>query len=71
MVRRPVTSSNLRSVGYEQATQTLEVEFHNGSIYQYHGVPQRIYDGLMAAPSHGSYLDANVKKGGYRFTRVH
>lgn len=70
MNRTPVSSSNIASIGYDSRTQTLEVEFHNGSVYQYHGVPSSIYQGLMGAPSHGSYLDAYIKKGGYAYTRV-
>lgn len=61
MKRTPVSSSNLRSVGYDSSTSTLEVEFNDGSIYQYSGVPSSVYQGLMAASSHGSYLHAHIK----------
>lgn len=70
MHRQPVVSSNLDSVGYDPGSSTLEVEFKNGSIYQYHGVPQSLYSGLMAASSQGTYLNQHVKKGGYSYTRV-
>lgn len=70
MERIYVSSSNLRSVGYDPNTQTLEIEFNNGGIYQYTGVPQGVYDGLMAAGSHGSYFDAHIKKRGYPYHRV-
>lgn len=70
MNRILVTSSNLVSVGYEPTTQTLEVEFINGSIYQYSGVPLSVYSALMSASSHGSYLDHYVKKAGYSYRRV-
>ncbi len=61
MQRQPVSSSNIASIGYDEATQTLEVEFLNNSVYQYFNVPPNIHDELMAAPSHGVYLNANVK----------
>ncbi len=48
----------------------LEIEFLSGSVYQYYDVPQSIYDGLMAADSHGKFLAAYIKKGGYRYTQV-
>ena len=70
MNRISVTSSNLASIGYEPTTQTLEVEFINGSIYQYSGVPLSVYSGLISASSHGSYLDQYVKKAGYSYRRV-
>jgi len=59
--RTTVKSSAVKEVGYDQVTLTLEVVFHNGSVYQYFGIPQRIYDGLIAADSVGLFLNQNVK----------
>lgn len=60
MEREPVTSSNVVSVGYDAATETLEIEFKNG-VYQYYNVPQPIYDQMMAADSVGKFVNAYVK----------
>jgi hypothetical protein len=70
MERQPVTSTHVRSVGYEQASMTLEVEFVDGAVYEYFGVPPEVHVGLMAATSHGEYFDVHVKKAGYRYARV-
>lgn len=70
MDRTRVRSSNLESVGYDPETQTLEIAFLNGSIYQYFNVPQSVYEGLMGAASHGTYFDRHIKKGGYRYLKV-
>jgi len=69
MQRQAVSSSNLRSVGYDLSSQTLEIEFKDGSVYQYFGVPQSVYSGLMSASSVGSYLAAQIKST-YRYARV-
>ena len=69
MERAPVSSSNVASVGYEEFTQTLEVEFHDGSVYQYFDVPRSTYEGLINASSVGSYLHHNIK-GKYRYVRL-
>lgn len=61
MHHTPVSSSNLDSVGYDPDTQTLEVSFKSGGLYSYAGVPQSVYDGLMAADSHGGYFWANIR----------
>lgn len=61
MNRTPVRSSNIRSVGYDPASRTLEVEFNSGGIYQYSGVPATIYQGFMRAASKGSYLYDHIK----------
>ncbi|MFZ7338799.1 KTSC domain-containing protein [Streptococcus suis] len=45
MQRQYVTSSNVRSVGWEN--NTLEVEFNNGSIYHYHNVSLSEYQSVL------------------------
>jgi hypothetical protein len=70
MDRTPVSSTELASVGYEEATSILEVEFQKGGIYQYFGVPMQVHEQLMAAPSKGAYFNHVVKKGGYPYARV-
>jgi len=70
MKREPVESSNLASVGYDESSSTLEIEFRHGSIYQYFGVPLSVYQGLMNASSKGQYFDQRVKKAGYPYARV-
>ena len=69
MKREYVESSNIESIGYDSSSQTLEIEFLNGSIYQYFDIPQYIYDGLIGADSHGKYLADNIK-GRYRYSKV-
>lgn len=60
--RRPVSSSDLRSVGYDPSAMVLEIEFNSGGIYTYSGVPATIHSGLMAAGSHGHYFHAHIKE---------
>lgn len=61
MYRQSVNSSNLKAVGYDPSSQLLEIEFNHGGIYQYSGVPQYIFDGLLGAGSHGQYFHAHIK----------
>ena len=65
MERQYVSSSNIASIGYDP-----DNEFLSGAVYQYYDVPQSVYDGLMAADSHGKFLDVYIKKGGYRYTKI-
>jgi hypothetical protein len=69
MQRRPVNSSNLASVGFDSESETLEVEFNDGSVYQYFGVPVDVYRGLMSAGSHGSYFHQHIRNV-YQYTRI-
>lgn len=69
MERIPVSSSNIASLGYDAATQTLQVEFLSGSIYQYFDVPQTVFEDFKNAGSKGRYLATQIK-GIYRYARV-
>ena len=69
MERRGVQSSNVGAIGFDQASQTLEVEFLNGSVYQYYGVPDHLYEQIMQTPSKGSFLHTYIKNQ-YPYSRV-
>lgn len=61
--RTAVQSSNVRAIGYDHKTEVLHVEFPGG-VYAYGeegGVPEAVYDGLMSAPSIGSYFAREVR----------
>ena len=65
-MRRPVTSSNVSSIGWDN--ETMEVEFVSGHIYEYHEVPESAYQALLGAESIGKELHA--MKGRYQSTRL-
>lgn len=56
MNRTVVSSSRIYSVGWEN--NTLEIQFHNGAIYQYHGVSETEYHNFMNSPSLGCFAFA-------------
>ena len=60
MERKRVNSSKLRSVGYDEKTQTLEIEFTNGQVYQYPKVYPEVYRRFMAAPNPTSFFDDKI-----------
>lgn len=66
---KPVTSSNIESVGYDADSQTLAVKFKNGGTYHYAEVPKEKYEEMIAARSVGGYLHANVK-GVHKHTKM-
>ena len=69
MERTPVTSTDIRTIGYEADSQTLEIEFNSSGVYQYSSVPSGEYDGIMAADSKGKYFHANIKNR-YAFVKL-
>ena len=69
MGRIGVSSSNLAEIGYEPDTETLEIMFLHGAVYQYYNVPTFLYERLMQANSAGTFFNANIK-GQYPEMRV-
>jgi hypothetical protein len=69
VIRQPVESSSVRSLGYDPANRALEVQFASGAVYRYADVPSRVVDGLAVASSIGRYVARNVR-GVYRYRRV-
>jgi hypothetical protein len=61
MNREYVQSSNIRSIGYDANTSTLEVEFNNGAIWQYYEVLENTFYELKLAASIGIFFNTNIK----------
>jgi hypothetical protein len=61
ITRTAVESSNIKSVGYDADTQTLEVEFTHGTFYRYAGVPEKTFGDMAKAESVGKFFAANVR----------
>lgn len=59
--RLSVKSRILRAVGYDESTKILEIEFHTGLVYQYSGVPPKVYKDLMHSDEIGKYFSEKVR----------
>ena len=68
MKRTAVESSNLASVGYDEETKTLEIQFHSGGIFQYDDIEKEVFEDLMNAESHGRYFMSMIR-GAYSYSR--
>ena len=60
MERQPVESSSIASVGYDERSFELEVEFRNGRTYRYSRVPAAAYRLLLRAPSLGAFMNREI-----------
>jgi lysyl-tRNA synthetase class 2 len=56
------TSNVIKSFDYDEKTQTLRVEFNNGSVYKYHDVPEKDYKALKSSPSVGQYFNTHIRE---------
>jgi len=48
-------------VGYDDSIKILEIEFHSGLVYQYSGVPAKIFKDLMHSDEIGKYFSDKVR----------
>jgi hypothetical protein len=59
--RQPVKSRILRSVGYDESIKILEIAFQNGLVYQFTGVPPKIFADLMHSDEIGKYFSEKIR----------
>ncbi len=61
MERQKVQSRTIRSIGYDPEARILEVELHDGKVYNYKNVPINMYVSLMKASSHEDFILQRIK----------
>jgi hypothetical protein len=69
LTRERVSSSSIRSVGYDPDNRILEIELRHGGVYQYFQVPPEAHQSLVAATSIGGHYTKFIKPA-YRFRKV-
>ena len=57
----PVQSTNIRSVGYDPETRTMQVQFSHGGLYSYSNVDPGVHQALVEAPSVGAHFTLNIR----------
>lgn len=64
-----VESATLATVAYDRTRELLQLEFNSRTLYQYFGVPASVHEGLLRAPSKGSYFNQAIR-GKYPYSRI-
>jgi hypothetical protein len=54
-------SSHITHSKYDAMNGTLDIKFHNGSVYRHYGVPPSEHQAFMNAPSQGIYHSNFIK----------
>ena len=60
MDRKRVNSSRIRSAGYDEQKQTLEIEFSDGRIVSHRGVSAEVHRQFVNAPSPVSFYEDKI-----------
>jgi len=60
MHRFPIPSTEITQVGYQEDSETLEIQFVKGGVYQFFNVPSTVFDEFMSAPSKEGYYHSKI-----------
>jgi hypothetical protein len=61
LTRESVSSTSIRSIGYDPDNEILEIELRRGGIYQYFQVPPEAHRSLVGATSIGGHYTKFIK----------
>jgi len=67
--RQPVSSSDIASIGYDAAAETLEIEFKATGVYRYFSVPKNVAEDFQRTPSPGKFFLQHIK-GKYAWEKI-
>ncbi len=57
----PACSTMAAQVGYDEDREILQIEFNNGSVYQYSAVEPELWEDLQSSDSLGSFYNQEIK----------
>lgn len=60
MQRRPLHTDRLKSAGYDARGQRLEIEFTNGDLRVYKGVPPEVARRFVEAPNPAAFWEDRI-----------
>jgi hypothetical protein len=62
----PVESSAVARIGYDSEMEEAFVEYLDGDLYAYEGVPPDVFEALANAESKGTFVNAMIKEYPFR-----
>ena len=67
--RQPVSSSDIAAIGYDDMSETLEIEFRATGVYRYFSVPKTVAEEFQRTPSPGKFFLQHIK-GKYAWEKI-
>ena len=65
-----LSSSAIASASYEPDTSLMQITFTSGNTYDFPGTDQQTFEGLVTAPSPGSYYNEHIKGTSHQISRL-
>lgn len=56
-----VSSSAIIAIGYDPSTRRMKIQFVEGHTYDFCGVPESVFSGLLRASSKGTYYNDHIR----------
>jgi len=69
MQRQPVNSSDIAAIGYDETSETLEIDFKATGVYRYFSVPKTVAEEFQRTPSPGKFFLQHIK-GKYAWEKI-
>ena len=60
MHRIPVSSVDITQIGYQEDSETLEIQFSRGEVCQFFNVPMVVYTEFLHSPSKEDYYHQKI-----------
>jgi len=60
MHRISISSVDITQIGYQEDSETLEIQFSRGEVCQYFNVPSVVYDELMKSPAKEDFYHQKI-----------
>jgi len=67
-----IQSDNVRAAGYDSDSMVMTVQFDNGALYEYYGVPADIWNSFITAQPHpwSQVGYPRLVQGGFPYKRI-
>jgi len=56
-----IKSTNIKSIGYNATARTLQIQFKQGSAYNYIGVEPEVFQQFLTSKSAGKFFHSNIR----------
>ncbi len=69
LLKLPVRSTMAKTISYNESQKSLQVEFKNGSVYEYEDVDEETWEDFQETDSIGEFYNREIK-GNYKSRRL-
>jgi len=68
--RKKVKSKKIESIAYNRESFTMEIEFKNGDIFRYFGIPDYIFENFLNSPEKDLFYSKYINHAGFSYEIV-